>query len=118
MITNEEAQKNYNIAKEALNRIIRSDSATEQDRQRAKKQRDELILNYVGRQIDDVKARSAAYETFIKAMATLIGQLGKNRPLEGLQTLQGIVNQAAIVIRTAQAQQGAQKTGQGSDQGR
>jgi hypothetical protein len=45
MITNEEAQRNYDAARQALNRIIRSDSATEQDRQRAAKQRDELILN-------------------------------------------------------------------------
>jgi hypothetical protein len=60
MITNEEAQRNYDAAREALNRIIRSDSATEQERQQAVKERDELILNYVGRQIDDVKARSAA----------------------------------------------------------
>ena len=66
MITNDEAQKNYNAAREALNRIIRSDSTTEQERQQAARQRDELILNYIGRQIDDVHARSVAYATFIK----------------------------------------------------
>ena len=113
MITNEEAQKNYNNAREALNQIIRSDSATEQDRQQAKKQRDDLILNYIGQQIDDVKARSSAYETFIKAMAALIAKLGPNRPLEGLQTLQGIVNESAFIIKTAQAQARGQTTAPG-----
>lgn len=110
MITNEEAQKNYNIAREALNQIIRSDSATEQERQQAEKQRNELILNYIGQQIDDVKARSSAYETFINAMAAFIAKLGQNRPLEGLQTLQGIVNEAAIFIKAAQAQAKGQTT--------
>jgi hypothetical protein len=109
MITNDEAQKNYSIAREALNQIIHSDSATEQDRQQAQRQRDELILNYIGRQIDDVKARSSAYAAFIKAMGTLVQELGPNRPLEGLQTLQGIVTGAAAVIQTAQAQKESPK---------
>jgi len=113
MITNEEAQRNYDAARQALNRIIRSDSATEQDRQRAAKQRDELILNYIGRQIDDVHTRSVAYATFIKAMSALIVDLGPNRSLEGLQTLQGIVNEAAILIKTVQQEEEKRKSDPG-----
>lgn len=113
MITNDEAQRNYNAAREALNRIIRSDSATGQDRQRTVRQRDELILNYIGRQIEDVQARSAAYATFIEAMAALIADLGPNRPLEGLQTLQGIVSEAADLIRTVQQEEERRKSDPG-----
>jgi hypothetical protein len=111
MISDEEAQKNYDAARKALNLIIRSDTATEQDRRRAAKQRDDLILNYIGRQIDDVHERSAAYATFIKSIATLIEDLGPNRPLEGLQILQGIVNKAAFVIKTTQAKEDKQDSG-------
>ena len=113
MITNEEAQRNYSTAREALNQIIRSDSATEQERQQATRQRDELILNYIGRQIDDVHARSVAYATFIEAMAALIADLGPNRSLEGLQTLQGIVSEAAALIRTVQQEEERRKTDPG-----
>ncbi|UCD79165.1 MAG: hypothetical protein JSW26_27825 [Desulfobacterales bacterium] len=113
MITNEEAQGNYNSAREALNRIIRSNSATEEDRQRAEKQRDNLILNYVGRQIDDVHERSAAYVTFIKAMAAFIEDLGPQRSLEGLQTLQGIIDKAAILIKTVKEEEQRRKSDQG-----
>ena len=113
MITNDEAQKNYNAAREALNRIIRSDSTTEQERQQAARQRDELILNYIGRQIDDVHARSVAYATFIKAMAGLIADLGPNRSLDGLQTLQRIVSEAASLIRTLQQEAESQKSDSG-----
>jgi hypothetical protein len=113
MITNEEAQRNYDAAREALNRIIRSDSATEQDRQRAEKQRDDLILNYIGRQIDDVHARSSAYVAFIKAMAAFIAELGPNRPLAGLLTLQGIVNEAAALIKTVQEEEQRRKSDPG-----
>jgi hypothetical protein len=107
MITNEEAQRNYSTAREALNQIIRSDSATEQERQQAARQRDELILNY------DVHARSVAYATFIEAMAALIADLGPNRSLEGLQTLQGIVSEAAALIRTVQQEEERRKTDPG-----
>jgi hypothetical protein len=110
MITNEDAQRNYNAAREALNQIIRSDSATEQERQQAARQRDELILNYIGRQIDDVHDRSVAYATFIKAMAALIADLGPNRSIEGLQTLQGIVSEAADLIRTVQQEEEGRKS--------
>jgi hypothetical protein len=113
MITNDEAQKNYNNARKALNQIIRSDTATEEERRQTTRQRDALILNYIGRQIDDVHARSAAYAKFIEAMATLIVELGPDRPLQGLQTLRGIVNQAAALIGTAQPQEGNQKPGPG-----
>jgi lysophospholipase L1-like esterase len=82
MITNTEAQNNYNTARKALNQIIRSDTATDEERRQATKQRDELILNYIGRQIDDVHARSAAYAAFIEAMAALIAKLGPDRPQE------------------------------------
>ena len=113
MITNDEAQKNYNNARKALNQIIRSDTATEEERRQATKQRDELILNYIGRQIDDVHARSAAYAKFIEAMAALTVKLGTDRPLQGLQTLREIVNQAAALIGTFQQQKENQKPGPG-----
>jgi hypothetical protein len=113
MITNEQAQKDYNTARKALNQIIRSDTATEAERQQATRQRDDLILNYIGRQIDDVHARSAAYAKFIEAMAALIGKLGTDRPLLGLQALQGIVNQAAALTGTLQRQADNQEPGPG-----
>jgi hypothetical protein len=113
MITNDEAQKNYNNARKALNQIIRSDTATEEERRQATRQRDALILNYIGRQIDDVHARSAAYAKFIEAMAALIVKLGPDRPLQGLQMLGGIVNQAAALIGTIQPKEGNQKPGPG-----
>lgn len=113
MITNDEAQKNYNNARKALNQIIRSDTVTEEERRQATRQRDELILNYIGRQIDDVHARSAAYAKFIEAMAALIVKLGTDRPLQGLETLRGIVNQAAALIGTFQQQEDNQKPGPG-----
>jgi hypothetical protein len=113
MITNDEAQKDYNTARKALNQIIRSDTATEEERRQATRQRDDLILNYIGRQIDDVHARSAAYAKFIEAMAALIGKLGPDRPLRGLQALQGVVNHAAALIGAIQQQEDTQKPGPG-----
>ena len=113
MITNDEAQKNYNNARKALNQIIRSDTATEEERRQAANQRDALILNYIGRQIDDVHARSAAYAKFIEAMAALIVKLGPDRPLQGLQTLRKIVNQAAALIGAAQQLKDNQEPGPG-----
>jgi len=45
-------------------------------------------------------------------MAALIEGLGPNRPPEGLQTLRGIVNEAVIVIKTAQAPEARRTSGQ------
>lgn len=100
MISNDDAQRDYETARIALNRIVRSSSASEDQKREARRQRDDLIDNYIDKLIDNVKERTKQYVAFIEKMETVINNIGKDSPLAGIQKLKDIVDNAASVVKT------------------
>jgi len=98
MLTNKEAQEQYEKARAALDEIANSLDASEVQMKEAIAARDKLITDYININIDDVALRTQQYEKFIKDMTTLIGKMSTGNVLSGLETLQDIVDGASVVL--------------------
>ena len=94
----EKAQMEYEKAKEALNDIAQSLTASDEQEKEARNARDKLIDDYIDDQIITIKELTAKYAEFIQNMEEVIGKIGKEGPLAALNTLQGIVDQGTIVL--------------------
>lgn len=110
MLTSQRALVEYEKAKDALNDIIRSPNATQDQKDAAESARDDVISNFIQQNVDDVNARTAMFQNFITQMEQVLNDIGKNSPLSALQQLQGVVDQAKTLLPGAN---GAGAGGQG-----
>jgi hypothetical protein len=101
MEANEKDKRDYEKAKTALEKIAfsLSDDVTDDQRITAEDAIEDLIDNYIDKAIIEFKERSSKYKEFINTMENLITEMGGNPILDGLQTLQGIVNNSSNVIK-------------------
>jgi hypothetical protein len=89
-----ECQEAYLKARNALNNIARSLRATDAQRQEARAARTKLTLDFIGKNVEDVEVRSQQFREFIDAMEDAIEQIGRDSPIDALETLKTILSDA------------------------
>ena len=99
-ISNDKATKDYESARDGFNNIAHSfnPAVTDEQKKEAREARDRLNLEYVGKQIADVKERTKLYAEFIEEMKQIIQNIDADGSLDELNTIRNIVDSAAEVI--------------------
>lgn len=90
-ISNQQAQEQYLAARTALETISRSRHATPAQKQKARRERDRLDLEFVGRNVAEVEARTAQFQTFITRMESLLADLESDALLRGMKGLNEVL---------------------------
>ena len=98
---NQEADKAYKAASAALSAIIRSDDATDEEREAATEKRTDLTMNFIGKAIEEIGARTARFQQFINEMEDLIKKFDPDTIVDGIVQLQGVVDEAAKLVKAA-----------------
>ena len=99
-MTPDSARAEYEAARTALNKIARSDSTTDAQREAAQAARDQLTIEFIEKRINAGDALSAQYVAFIARMTAVVNDLSRNSPvIEGLKTLQTIVDRSSELLK-------------------
>ena len=101
MPSNNLTQKEYLNARRALTNIARSLKATKTQREKARKARTKLTLNFIGQNITDVEERTKQFRDFIDVIESAIRSIGTNSPIHALKTLKSIAENAHTLIGNA-----------------
>ena len=102
-ITNATAQKEYQKAVDALNKISRSRTASNAQKKLVRRKRDKLTNNFIGQNIADVNARTAKYQEFIVSMTAVVATLNEDALLKGVKDLTGVLDLAAPLLNADSA---------------
>jgi hypothetical protein len=92
------AQDMYREASAALREVMDDPDATASEIERARRASDRLALDFIDRNIADVKARTAQFAAFIRQMEQVIAAMGDDPILGGINKLRGIVDSAKAIV--------------------
>ena len=100
MPSNNKCQKQYLSARKALNSIVRSLKACEEQREKAKKARTRLTLDFIGQNISEVEKRTEQFRQFIDVVENAIKSIenGKRPPSKALEALKTIAEDSRELI--------------------
>ena len=101
MPSNNKCQKQYLSARKTLNNIARSLKASEEQREKAKKARTKLTLDFIGQNIIEVGKRTEQFRQFIDVIEKAIRSIGKDSPIKALETLKTIAQNSRKLIGDA-----------------
>ena len=90
MLSNNKCQNEYLNARRALTNITRSLKATTAQREKARKARTKLTLNFIGQNIKEVEERTEQFRQFVDVIEKAIWSIGKDSPIKGLVTLKKV----------------------------
>jgi hypothetical protein len=99
-LTTQITDDTYRAAARALKRIIADPEAAESHAAAAEKEFDRLNANYIGWSTDNIAKRTAAFETFIANMNTLLKGMKDDPALNGVKKLREIVDGAKTILET------------------
>ena len=88
----------YKQARNALNNIVRSRQANEEQKNRAKAARRKLTLDFIKQQESKLAARTKQFQRFIRDMEGVIKSIGKNSPIAALKTLIDVVDKSKNMV--------------------
>jgi len=98
MLSNKICQEQYLSAKNALNNIARSRNASDAKKKKAREARTRLILDFIGQNIEQVEERTKQFRNFIDVIEKAIRSIGTDSPINALQTLKTIAENAHQLI--------------------
>ena len=111
-ISNNEALREYNEARDRLNEIANSLSLPQPKLDEANNALQKLENDFIDKQIANVKARSQKYLDFISDMESLLDRLGRDNPADEIMRLTEFVSMSAGLITQARAATGDGDSGE------
>ena len=97
-ISQAQAERIYQQARGALEAISRSRKASDAQKHAARRARDQLDMEFCGRAIANVQARTAKYQDFIQNMEALLASLQSDALVHGITTIKEIVDIAKPLV--------------------
>jgi len=104
MLTNKQADDQYESAANALHSIATSFEATDEQRKTAIEKREELTLAFIGKAIASVEARTARFQKFIDEMNEVIAEFDPDTAIAGVIKLKDVVDEAGSLVAAATGQ--------------
>src|SRR5687768_1443266 len=98
MVDLETAQETYRQVSAALRQVMADPDATAAEIERARRASDRLALDFIDRNIIEVKARTAQFAAFIRQMEQVIASMSEDPILKDITKLVGIVDQAKQLV--------------------
>jgi len=90
-VSNKRAQEQYLAAREALDRVSRSRKASKAQKDRVRRERDRLDLEFIGVNIADVDERTRQYERFVENMRSLVSAISTDALVGGVLKLTEVI---------------------------
>lgn len=97
-ITNQQAQKAYLEARNALSAIVSSRKATASEKSEARIKRDLLDSDFVGQNLADIEERTGLFERFVVEMKQITERLETNSLVKTIGTLRTLTDEAKALM--------------------
>ena len=97
-ISNAEAQRQYQAARDALSAIVASRKATRAEKNLARRKRDLLDATFIGQQIDEIEARTAQFEEFVEEMEAVTARLENNSLVTAIRRVREVTDNASELL--------------------
>ena len=93
-ISNAAAQRTYQEARDALSAIVGSRKASQQEKASARRERDALDADFIGKNLADLAARTALFQRFADKMEAVTTRLETNSLVSAVGRMRSITKKA------------------------
>jgi len=97
-ISKAQASARYQEARDALSAIVQSPKATQAEKKLARRKRDMLDSEFIGRALSDIEERTAQFESFVAEMDAVTDRLEGNSLVKAVRKAREVTDKAKKLL--------------------
>jgi len=97
-ISKAQANARYQEARDALSAVVQSPKATRSEKDLARRKRDVLDAEFIGRALDDLEGRTEQFEAFVQEMDAVTERLENNSLVRAVKKAREVTEKAKDLL--------------------